>query len=361
VRHPHVFPRLDIARRLEGVSVLGFHEEDKEIAARFERETGLRGFGTADALLELTPDLVVIEGLDTQVPALARVAAPRVRGLLLEKPGAPDRTAMDRMVEDLGRHEVDVEVGYQLHHSDGLRLCREILASGALGRITLARFHAGCPIGCGSELWQSVPGDLGGVVYTEGCHMVELILDTLGKPEGVCGSVRRLSRGVHAIASDVVKEDLFAGIGRLTETRVGDLMYEDVGAAILFYSDKIATLDLTAWEATDWVEDWRMEYYGTNGTLTLTPAPPKFRLFLRAPSAGYGAGETAFSGSGGPRGPELSLVPDAAYERQLTRLVTRLRDGAPPSQSGLRTARDVVHILDAIYSSSSTGGSMVRL
>jgi predicted dehydrogenase len=150
----------------------------------------------------------------------------------------------------------------------------------------------------------------------------------------------------------VVKRDLFAGLGGTAEVKVGDLMYEDVGAAILFYPDKIVTFDVTAWEATDWVEDWRMEYYGTNGTLTVTPAPPKFRLFLRNSHADYRAGETTFSGSDGPRGPEVSLVADADYQRQLTSLVNRVRGGQPNSQRSLHTAQGVVHMLDAIYKSS---------
>ena len=351
VRHPHVFPRLSIARNASDVVVRGFFEVNEGIAARFEQETGLHRFSSAGELLRTRPDLVIIEGLDTQVPTLATAAASYARALLLEKPGAPDRPAMDQMVEELGQYDVEVEVGYQLHYSDGIKLCREVLGSGALGQVTLARFHAGCPIGCGDELWQGVPGDLGGVMYTEGCHMLELILDTLGMPKSVCGAIKKLPKGA-TIASDVVKEDLFSDIGGVIEVTVGDLMYEDVGAAILFYPDKVATLDVTAWEATDWVEDWRMEYYGTNGTLTLTPAPPKFRLLLRTPRAGYGAGETTFSGSGDPHGPEVSLVPDAAYRRQLTGLMDKLRENRSVSQRSLRTAQGVVHVLDAIYKSS---------
>jgi predicted dehydrogenase len=351
IRHPHVFPRLSIAQNANDVVVRGFFEENEGIAARFEPETGLPSFSSAEELLRTRPDLVIIEGLDTQVPTLATASAPYARALLLEKPGAPDRRTMDQMVRELGRYDVEVEVGYQLHYSDGIELCREVLGSGALGQVTLARFHAGCPIGCGDELWQSVPGDLGGVMYTEGCHMLELIVNTLGMPESVCGTIKKLPKG-STITSDVVKEDLFSDIGNVKEVTVGNLMYEDVGAAILFYADKVATLDVTSWEATDWVQDWRMEYYGTNGTLTLTPAPPKFQLLLRTPRAGYGAGETTFSGSGGPRGPEVSLVPDAAYHRQLKGLMDRLRENQSASQRSLRTAQGVVHVLDAIYKSS---------
>lgn len=351
VRHPHVFARLDVVRHTDGLTAQGFYEKNEEIAARFEQATGLPRFIDAEEMLLTHPDLVIIEGLDTELPDLAIAAAPYTRALLIEKPGAPSRTAMDHLVDQLGQHDIEVEVGYHMHYSDGLEMCQEILSSGALGQVTLARFHAGCPIGCGDELWQSIPGNRGGVTYTDGCHMVELILTTLGMPSSVRGAIRTLSEGT-TVTSDVVKRDLFAGLGGTAEVKVGDLMYEDVGAAILFYPDKIVTFDVTAWEATDWVEDWRMEYYGTNGTLTVTPAPPKFRLFLRNSHADYRAGETTFSGSDGPRGPEVSLVADADYQRQLTSLVNRVRGGQPNSQRSLHTAQAVVHMLDAIYKSS---------
>ncbi|WP_165422799.1 Gfo/Idh/MocA family protein [Ktedonosporobacter rubrisoli] len=353
IRHPHVFVRVELAQRDAELKIVGFYEEDGEIAERFAAQTTLQRFASAEALLSTKPDLVIIEALDTQVPALALLAAPHTRALLLEKPGAPDRSSMDALVEQLAQYDIEVEVSYQLHYSESVAMCREILQAGALGQITQARFHAGCPIGCGAELWQSVPGDLGGVVYTEACHILELMVDMLGMPGRIFAAVQKLPPGA-SVVSDVVKPDLFAGTGLPTTLRVGELMYEDVGAAIFSYPDKLVTLDVTAWEATDWVQGWRMEFYGTNGSLSAIPNPPTVQLFLPAPVAGYRAGDLLFQGQG-PRGPENSLVPDQTYERQFERLITVLRERQPASQEGLRRGQDVVHILDAIYRSAREG------
>lgn len=351
VRHPHVFVRVAQLRAREDVRLLGFHETDAEIAERFARETGLQRFATLGELLAQSPDLLVSEALDGDVPEIALAAAPHVRSLLLEKPGAPTLAEMERLVAGLARHPLDAHVGYQLHHSPSVARMRELLGAGVLGQVTLARFNAGCPIGCGDELWQSVPGDLGGVVFTEGCHMLQLIVDALGVPDEVVGMVQRLPAGTR-VRSDVVKRDLFDDPAPADESGVGTLMYEDVGAAILRYPTLLATLDVTAWEASDWVHNWYLEFQGVNGTLKVRPAPPTLQLELRTPAAGLDAGlhEQAWPS---PAGHELTLVPDPAYERQLDHVLGRLRSGEPPSQASLRQALDVIRVLDAIYRSSA--------
>jgi len=351
IRHPHVFVRVAQLRAREDVELLGFHEPDAALAERFAAETGLRRFATLDELLAGRPDLLVSEALDTEMPDLALAAAPHVRALLLEKPGAPSLAEIERMVAGLAAHPVEVEIAYQLHHSPSIARMREILASDALGQVTLARFNCGCPIGCGDELWQSVPGDLGGVVFTEGCHMLQLIVDALGVPAEVMGMVERLPAGT-VVRSDVVKRDLFDDPRADDAAEVGRLMYEDVGGALLRYPTLLATLDVTAWEASDWVHNWWLEFQGTNGTLKVRPVPPSLTLELRTAAAGIAAGRHEQEWPS-PAGHELTLVPDPAYERQLDAVLDRLRDGAPPSQASLRQARDVIRVLDAIYRSSA--------
>lgn len=351
VRHPHVFVRVAQLQARDGVSLIGFHEADAEIAERFARETGLRRFASLDKLLALRPDLLVSEALDTEMPELALRAAPHVRSLLLEKPGAPGLAEIERMVDGLAGFAVDVQIAYQLDFSPSIARMRSILESGALGQVTLARFNCGCPIGCGDELWQSVPGDLGGVVFTEGCHMLQLIVDALGVPAEVTGFVERLPAGTR-VRSDVVKRDLFDDPVPGDESGVGALMYEDVGAAILRYPTLLATLDVTAWESSDWVHNWWLEFQGTNGTLKVRPVPPALELEVRTAAAGLPAGRTTQEWPS-PAGHELTLVPDPAYERQLDDVLARLSSGAAPDQASLRQARDVIAVLDAIYRSSA--------
>jgi predicted dehydrogenase len=350
IRHPHVLVRLALLRDAPDVEVVGFHEPDVELADRFAAATGLHRFATLAQALEGGLDLAVVEGLDTEVPDVALRAAPHVRALLLEKPGAPTLEEMDRLVAGLAALPVDVTVGYELHHAPAVVRARAIVGSGVLGHVTAVRAHGGCPNGCGDELWQSVPGDLGGVLYTEGCHLLEILLDLCGAPDGVVGTVARLA-GDTAVRSDVVKRDLLDPPAPGDVTHVGRLMFEDVGAVILRYPDKLVTLDVTAWEAGDWVELWRVDVVGTTGTLSLFPLPGRVELTVREPRDGFEVGTTTQSWPH-PAG-EPTLTVDPAYADEMGAILGRLRSGAPPRQESLRLAHDVVRVLDAAYRSAA--------
>ncbi|MGH3164683.1 MAG: Gfo/Idh/MocA family protein, partial [Trebonia sp.] len=321
VGHPHVFPRVRLLRAMPDIAISGFFEPDPQIASQFTERTGLPHFGTADALLATKPDVVIVNALDPQVPDLAGQAARAgARGLLLEKPGAASPARFYELARELTRRGVVVEVGYELHYTDAVTVCREVLAGDMLGDITLARFHGGCPVGAGAELWQSIPEDPGGLVFTEGSHLLEIVVDLFGTPSRVGASVRRLPAG-RPTPSIGYKADLFAAPTAGYEVAVGTLRHEDVGAALLEYPDKIVTVDLTAWEPTDWCTDWAMEIYGTNGVLHAVPAPAQTRLTLRRAAGRFAAGTTVLRAPDPPPG-ESTLV--GAYRRQLVSLLARV-------------------------------------
>ena len=165
VGHPHVFARVRLLREMPDVAILGFFEPDPQIAERLADHTGVPRFETAEALLETGPRIAIINGLDPQVPGLAEQAAGAgVDGLLLEKPGAASPERFYQLAGELEGRAIQVEVGYELHYADSVALCRDLIAHDVLGDVTLARFHGGCPVGAGAELWQSIPEDPGGLV-----------------------------------------------------------------------------------------------------------------------------------------------------------------------------------------------------
>jgi predicted dehydrogenase len=355
VGHPHVFSRVELLRAMPGVAVRGFYEPDPEVAERFAERTGLTRYGTAQDILATAPRIAIINGLDPQVPGLAEQAADAgVRGLLLEKPGAASPERFFELARNLGRRDIEVEIGYELHYADSMALCRDLLADGVLGEVTLARCHGGCPVGSGAELWQSIPEDPGGLVFTEGSHLIEIIVDLFGTPSRVGASVRRLPAGkpTSAIA---YKADLFSAPSADFPVAVGTLRHEDVAAALLDYPDKIVTIDVTAWEPTYWCNDWAVEVYGTNGALHAVPDPAEVRLTLRTGAGRYPAGTTVLRAPGPPPG-QRGLV--ETYRRQLVSLISRV-SGSPGGSGGsggsgcdLRIGVGVMRILQAIYRAS---------
>ena len=349
VGHPHVFPRVRLLRELPDVAITGFFEPDSGIASQFAQRTQVAHFGTADALLATKPDVAIVNALDPQVPDLAEQAARAgVRGLLLEKPGAASPERFYELARELTRRGVTVEVGYELHYADATDVCREVIAADALGDITMARFHGGCPVGAGAELWQSIPEDPGGLVFTEGSHLLEIVVDLFGTPSRVGASVRRLPSG-RPTPSVVYKADLFAAPSTDYEVAVGTLRHEDVGAALLEYPDKIVTVDLTAWEPTNWCTDWAIDIYGTNGVLHAVPAPSEARLTLRAAAGRFPAGTTVLRAPDPPPG-ESTLID--AYRRQLLSLLARVNGAAGEHGCDLPIGVGVMRIMQAMYEAS---------
>ena len=322
-RHPHVLPRLALCQAEDAVVVTGLYDNDKGITQTISQQYHVPAASNAEELLgEPNLDLVVVDGFDFENPAYVEKAAGRSRMLLIEKPGAPNLDAMERMVDAIRAAGIHAQLGYMYSYSPVVKKTRELLHSGVLGPATLARFHAGAPVGCGAEIWQSLPQDMGGTFFTDGCHMLDLVVHLLGEPKRAYGSVLKLQNGPEVLA-DIYKADVFSGLGAQAPMKLGSLVHEDVAAAVLEYPTLLATFDVTSWEAHNWVEAWSMEFFGTDGTLKET-------------AVGTGA----------------SLVADENYRSEMADIFRRLRDNAPPDLTRLQEGLVVVRVVDAVYRSA---------
>ena len=45
-------------------------------------------------------------------------------------------------------------------------------------------------------------------------------------------------------------------------SRSAAFSYEDAGVVTFDYGEHLAVMDMTGWEAHNWVEKWRLELYG---------------------------------------------------------------------------------------------------
>jgi predicted dehydrogenase len=346
--HPHIFYRRALLEATPDVRLIGCYDPDAILTAALEQRYGLRAFGSAEALLdEPGVRFVIIEGWDTDNPAYARLAAQRGYAILLEKPGAPNLAHIRALIDDLQGKRLPFQVGYQLRYSPVLNHVRRIIESGILGPITLARFHAAAPVGGAAEVWQSVPSDLGGLVYTDGCHMIDLIIHLLGVPRAVKGAILKLPEGPKVLAHGF-KKDTMSWPGEMREMALGGLVHEDAGAAILDYGDKLVTFDITGWEAHPWVESWSIEIYGADGSLYAGLQPPAYQLYMRNPGVDFQAGWHSWEGSAtGGTVPNVNIN----YTREMEHMLTRIRVWDTDNTARLKEAEAVISVLDAIFRS----------
>lgn len=352
VNHPHMFNRIALLDKTDDVEVLGFYEDDEWAAAQFAALCFYKRFVELDDLLKFRPDLVIVEAELIKIAPFAKAAAPHTRALLLEKCTCPNLAVAQDLAETLSQFPIHVVDGFVIRHLDVIRKCNEILASGVMGQVTLARFHSTFPAGFGVEKWQSDPACLGGIVYTEGGHMADLMLDTLGLPKSVLGSIVKLPPGAR-VASPFVWADTFRNLrGQLIDVQVGDLMYEDVGAAILHYPDKLATFDLTAWAPGKGL-GWSMEFIGTNAVMTVYPWESRLELTVAASKAGFSKGAHTINPGRRAAGGHAAALISEAYDTQMNGLLNLLRTNAQPSQHGIRRIVEIISLLEALFRSSS--------
>ncbi len=352
--HPHIFPRIELLSPVADVKLIGCYDPDSNLTAALESRFGLKAYATPDELMDQPGvNFAIIEGWDADNPGYVSKALARGQAILLEKPGAPNLPAMQAMIDEVRAHKVKFKVGYMLRFNSAVRHARRILAEGVLGPVTLVRVHAATPVGGSREIWQSLSADLGGLMYTDACHAVDLIFDLLGMPQRAQALMLKLPEGAPVIAHGF-KIDTLAGLGATVEMPLGGLVHEDVGAAILDYGDKLVTLDMTGWEAHPWVEAWRIEVYGTNGTLHVGLVPPWYKLYVRNPNAGYEAGWHNWDGVG-TTSVGNSLVVDENYSGEIDHMLERVRRWDTDNEHWLQEAEGVVTILSAFYDSQRTG------
>ena len=350
-QHPHVFPRLELALSRGDVHVTGLFDNDVTTRNRIGERYAVDVLSDPHQLLATRPDLVIIDGFDHENPAYVEQAVAHARALLIEKPAAPSLEAMERLVRQVKEKGVHAQVGYMYHYSPAITHSRDILASGVLGPLTLARFHAAAPVGCGAEIWQSLPEDMGGAFFTDGCHMLDHVIHLLGEPASVSGHILKISDGPE-VEADIFKGGLFGGLGGRSTFRMGNLVHEDAATALLKYPTMLATFDFTSWEAHNWVEAWNMTFYGANGTLEVGLVPPSYKLWVRQASADYDRGWHSWSGTDSALGTGASLVADENYAAEMDDLLTRLKENRAPDWKRLDEGLAVIRVASAVYRSA---------
>ncbi len=352
--HPHIFPRIQLLSQESDVQLVGCYDPDSVLTGVLERDYGLKAYTTPEELLDQPGvKLAIIEGWEPDNPRYVEMAASRGQAILLEKPGAANLPAMHQVVDIVRGATIPFQVGYMLPYSGAIRHIKRIMSEGVLGPVVQVRLHAATPVGGSAEVWQSVKGDLGGLMYTDACHAIHLMTGLFGLPQSVQATYLKLSAGVDVTAHGF-KKDTLSGLGETVQMPLGGLVHEDAGGAVFHYGDKLVTLDMTGWEAHPWVEAWTIELYGTDGTLYAGIQPARYRLYVRNANHGYEEGWhnwDSFEGTGVGN----SLLVDNNYTSEIQHILKRVRGWDTDNSKSLPEAEGVITVLDAMHRSDRDG------
>lgn len=262
---------------------------------------------------------VVSIAAPTAVHHPATVSAARVGvHVLVEKPMALDLGLADEMIAACDAAGVVLMVGHQLRSSGPGRKASELIAAGAIGRVTHVRLRQAHDWG-GKGVRPSFTTRAsagGGTLLDNGCHLADLAR-------------------------------FFGGSVNEVFARIGTLKYpvevEDTAHVSMRYADGSLGVIEAAWTATGWEEGFWV--YGTDGALECTNryGPQNLRHAYRAsPGSDWDRTDvTTFEFTGA-----------SSHTRHVMAFVAAVRGEGPVVCSGV-DGREAVRLILAAYESAA--------
>lgn len=172
-----------------GTQVAAVADADpKGLTAAVKRLGGVKGFQDYRRMLdEIKPDLVSVapRWLGQHRDMVVAAAERGVKGVYLEKPMCRTLAEADEMVVACEKNNVKLAIAHQTRYSPKVKVIRELISSGELGRVLEFRARGKDDHrGGGEDLW------------VLGTHMLDLMHCLGGKPRSCFGTVLQGGRSV---------------------------------------------------------------------------------------------------------------------------------------------------------------------
>ena len=193
VAHAHAAGKLAALRALpDRFEVVGVAEADPALRATAQRSRtydGLAWRTEAEWLADTTIAAVAVETTLADSTPTALRALRAGKHVHLDKPGGVDHEAFAAMRREAEQRRRQVQMGYMLRHNPGLRLVREAVTAGWLGKIT--GYDAGMGKRADAGLRRALLAHPGHGMMELGCHLVDLTVTLLGVPNAVRAQAER--------------------------------------------------------------------------------------------------------------------------------------------------------------------------
>jgi predicted dehydrogenase len=185
VGHAHA-TKLEVYRRSEDYEVVGIVEPDKQLRERAAGTAAFRDLPwmTEEELLNV-PDLQAVL-VETRVRDLLSAASRCVaagKHVHLDKPAGESLPQYRTLLDDAARQKLLVQMGYMFRYSPAVVLLRQFLAEGWLGDVF--EVHTVMSKVVPDAARRELAEFKGGIMFELGCHVIDLVIGVLGRPERV--------------------------------------------------------------------------------------------------------------------------------------------------------------------------------
>lgn len=185
VGHGHAEGKMEVLRASDDYQVVGLVEPDP--ALQGEAEQGV----FRDVPRMTLPQMLNIPGLqavavETRVDKLLDVAETCIDADLhvhLDKPAGESLSRFKRILNEAERRKRIVQMGYMYRYNPAVVMLRSFLEKGWLGEPF--EIHAVMSKSIGPEKRRRLASFAGGMMFELGCHLIDLVVGLLGRPEKV--------------------------------------------------------------------------------------------------------------------------------------------------------------------------------
>lgn len=185
VGHAHA-SKLEVYRRLADYEVVGIAEPDAALRKQAEEHAAFKGLPllSEDQLLA-TPGLAAVL-VETRVRDLLDTAEKCIatgKHIHLDKPAGTSLPQYRRLLEAAAKQKLLVQMGYMFRYNPAVILLRQFLKEGWLGDVF--EVHTVISKVVPPAQRQELAEFSGGMMFELGCHVIDLVVSILGKPQRV--------------------------------------------------------------------------------------------------------------------------------------------------------------------------------
>jgi predicted dehydrogenase len=189
--HSHAKGKIQVLRNSADWEVVGVVEPDAELRREAEQTEEYQGVQwLSEAALLNTPGLQAV-AVETEVADLLDVAERCIAAgmhIHLDKPPGSDFQRFRRLLSNADRQELTVQMGYMYRYNPGIVLLNELLREGWLGEVFEVNAVMSKEVGAAKrQRWAHSPG---GSMFELGCHLIDLLIGVLGRPDQVTPYIR---------------------------------------------------------------------------------------------------------------------------------------------------------------------------
>lgn len=294
--HGHAASKVKALRVLPEYELVGVCRPDQDEPAEADAFKGVRWLSFDEVLGDKTIELVAVESLPGRNLTYAQKCVRANKFVHLDKPPGADLAALKSMFAEAAERKRTVQMGYQWRYHPGMQAAIEAAKNGWLGTVHRMRLSIDKPIEPAER--RELARFRGGVLFSEGCHLVDRAIALFGKPKKITGFLRHESPLQDGLADNTL--------------------------AIFEFERALAEVSVAAFQPNGG-KYRRLEIVGSNGVTLVQPyAPLHLMVDLKQAAGPYKAGEQQV---------QLVNPPGPTYAPDFQEMARVIRQGEKPSYS----------------------------